>query len=129
MRILAISNTSLTSLFITLATFTVNAQVANINIKQDIKFEQLLNERRKNTISPPTDENYQIQIYSGDSQKAKLTLNEFRQEFKDVDATIFFFTPNYKVWVGNYSSRIEAERNLVNIRKRYSNVHLIKPKK
>lgn len=129
MRILPKTNVFLTSLFLIPSYFTVSAQIASIEIKQDIKFEQLLNERIKNTISPAIDENYQIQIYSGDSQKAKLTLNEFRQEFKDVDATIFFFTPNYKVWVGNYSSRIEAERNLVNIRKRYNNIHLIKPKK
>jgi hypothetical protein len=28
-----------------------------------------------------------------------------------------FSTPNYKVWVGNYKSRIEAERNLIDIKK------------
>jgi hypothetical protein len=34
-----------------------------------------------------------------------------------MDGTIIFNTPNYKVWVGNYKSRIEAERNLIDIKK------------
>jgi hypothetical protein len=33
-----------------------------------------------------------------------------------MDGTIIFNTPNYKVWVGNYKSRIEAERNLIDIK-------------
>jgi hypothetical protein len=46
-----------------------------------------------------------------------------------MDGTIIFNTPNYKVWVGNYKSRIEAERNLIDIKKMYPNVHLIRPTK
>jgi len=44
-----------------------------------------------------------------------------------LDATIVFNTPNYKVWVGNYRTRIEAEKNLVDIKDSYKNVLLIKP--
>jgi hypothetical protein len=66
---------------------------------------------------------YKIQIFSGDMKK-KNTLAEFRQAFSGMDGTIIFNTPNYKVWVGNYKSRIEAERNLIDI-KIYPNVHLI----
>ncbi len=72
---------------------------------------------------------YKIQIFSGESEKAKNTLNDFRREFKNIDGTIVFFTPNYKVWVGNFKTRIEAERNLIEIRKSYKNVHLIRPNK
>jgi hypothetical protein len=41
---------------------------------------------------------------------------EFRQAFSGMDGTIIFNTPN-QVWVGNYKSRIEAERNLIDIKK------------
>jgi uncharacterized FlgJ-related protein len=58
---------------------------------------------------------YKIQIFSGDSEKQN-TLAEFRQAFSGMDGTIIFNT-NYKVWVGNYKSRIEAERNLIDIKK------------
>lgn len=106
-----------------------SAQVGNINVQQDPKFEQLLNEKRKTNISNSMNEGYKIQIFSGDSEKAKNTLNLFRQEFQDLDGTIIFFTPNYKVWVGNFKTRIEAERNLLAIKKSYTSVQLIKPNK
>ena len=45
-----------------------------------------------------------------------------------MDATIIFSTPTYKVWVGNFSTRIEGERYLKIIKKKYPNSILIKPK-
>ena len=128
MRILATKKAFFITLTVYIPCLFANAQTSNITVKQDSKFEQLLNEKRKSNISNSINDRYQIQIYSGESEKAKTILNEFRQEFKDTDGTIFFFSFNYKVWVGNYKSRIEAERNLIEFRKRYSNVHLIKPK-
>ncbi len=105
----------------------MNAQGQNVSVSQDPKFEQLLNEKRKINASLTVNDSYKIQIYTGGSENAKKTLNEFRQEFNDIDATIVFNTPNYKVWVGSFRTRIEAERNLVNIKDRYKNVLLIKP--
>ena len=129
MRILAPRKAFFISITICISYLNSNAQVGNTTIKQDSKFEQLLNEKRKTNISNTINDGYKIQIFSGDSEKAKNTLNEFRQEFKDIDGTIIFFTPNYKVWVGNFKTRIEAERNLIEIRKSYTNVHLIRPTK
>jgi len=103
------------------------AQEQNITVIQDQKFEQLLNEKRKINSSLTVNDSYKIQIYTGGSENAKKTLNEFRQEFSDIDATIIFNTPNYKVWVGNFKTRIEAEKTLSEINNRYKNVLLIKP--
>lgn len=127
MRILAPRKAFFISLTLFISYFNASAQSGNITIKQDSKFEQLLNEKRKTNVSNAITDRYKIQIFSGESEKAKNTLNEFRQEFRYIDGTIIFFTPNYKVWVGNFKTRIEAERNLIEIRKRYNNVHLIKP--
>ena len=127
MRIIPLRNVFLSILGIASLTSSVNAQDQNLTVSQDPKFEQLLNEKRKINTSLTVNDSYKIQIYSGGSENAKKTLNEFRQEFNDIDATIVFNTPNYKVWVGSFRTRIEAERNLVNIKDRYKNVLLIKP--
>lgn len=103
------------------------AQSENISLSQDPKFEQLLSEKRKINSSLSINDFYKIQIYIGNSETAKKTLNEFRLEFATIDATIVFNTPNYKVWVGNFRTRIEAERNFADIKGRYKNVLLIKP--
>lgn len=115
-------------LFICISTYT-HAQNSNLTLNQDPKFEQLLNEKRKSNTNLSYNDRYKIQIFNGTSDLAKKTLNEFRQEFKNTDATIIFNTPNYKVWIGNYRTRMEAERNLADIKKRYKNVFLIKPNK
>jgi hypothetical protein len=107
----------------------LKAQNQNSTLDQDPKFEQLLNEKRKINANLPYNDRYRIQIFNGPSETAKKTLTEFKQEFKNLDGTIIFNTPNYKVWVGNFRTRMEAERNLVEIKKNYKTVFLIKPSK
>jgi hypothetical protein len=107
----------------------LNAQNSNINTDQDPKFEQLLNEKRKVNQNISYTDRYKIQIYNGTSELAKKTLTEFRIDFKNLDGTIIFNTPNYKVWVGNFRTRMEAEKNLIEIKKKYKTVFLIKPSK
>ncbi|KQB38251.1 SPOR domain-containing protein [Flavobacterium aquidurense] len=119
--------------FLTLSMFTlaynIHAQDQNLTLNQDPKFDQLLNDKRKINTSINTNDTYKIQIFSGKSEEAKKTLSDFKREYSNIDGTIIFNTPNYKVMVGNFKTRIEAERNLAEIKKRYKSVFLIKPGK
>lgn len=115
--------------FISILALNLHAQGGNTTVTQDPKFEQLLNEKRKVNSSITVNDRYKIQIYNGESEPAKKTLIDFRRDFKNFDGTIVFSTPTYKVWVGNFKSRIEAERNLAEIKKTYANAFLIKPNK
>ena len=105
------------------------SQEAKVSVSQDPKFEQLLNEKRKINSSITINDLYKIQIYNGDTETSKKTLMDFKRENKDMDATIVFSTPLYKVWVGNFKTRIEAEKNLNNLKQKYPNAFLIKPNK
>jgi hypothetical protein len=100
-----------------------------VTINQDSKFEQLLNEKRKVNSSITINNRYKIQIYNGSSEESKKTLIEFKKEYKNYDATLVFSTPIYKVWIGNFKTRIEAERNLNSLKKNYPNSIIIKPNK
>lgn len=114
--------------FILLSSQKIIAQENKVILNQDIRFEKLLNEKRKVNASLVNDQRFNIQIFNGDSEIAKKTLATFKKDFKNFDATIIFNTPSYKVLVGNFKTRIEAERNLITIRKTYKNALLIKPK-
>lgn len=105
------------------------AQQGNVSVSQDPKFDQMLTEKRRINPSLTTTDRYKIQIFNGDSETSKKILGSFRNDFKDYDATIVFSTPAYKVWVGSFKSRVEAERNLEILRKKYSNAIIIKPNK
>ncbi|OOV19989.1 SPOR domain-containing protein [Flavobacterium sp. LM4] len=129
MRILTPSKKILLSISMFGLTYNINAQDQNITLNQDSKFEQLLNDKRKINTTISTNETYRIQIFSGKSEEAKKTLSNFKKEFNPIDGTIIFNTPNYKVIVGNFKTRIEAERNLEEIKKKYKSVFLVKPNK
>jgi uncharacterized protein YxjI len=105
------------------------SQDNKVTVIQDPKFEQLLNEKRKINSSITVNERYKIQIFNGDSENSKKKLIEFKKENKNFDGTIVFSTPMYKVWVGNFKTRIEAEKNLNDFKKKYPNAILIKPNK
>ena len=105
------------------------SQEAKVSVSQDPKFEQLLNEKRKINSSITINDRYKIQIFNGDTESSKKTLLDFKRENKDMDATIVFSTPLYKVWVGNFKTRIEAEKNLNDLKRKYPNAFLIKPNK
>jgi len=105
------------------------SQDGKVTVDQDVKFEQLLNEKRKINSSITINDRYKIQIFNGDTENSKKTLIDFKKEFKNLDATIVFSTPLYKVWVGNFKTRIEAEKNLQLLKKRYPTAFLIKPNK
>ncbi|NNT71345.1 SPOR domain-containing protein [Flavobacterium sp. IMCC34852] len=118
--------TALGVLFLSQKTFSQDKKVV---VSQDPKFEQLLNEKRKINSSITINDRYKIQIFNGDSENSKKTLIDFKKENKNIDATIVFSTPAYKVWVGNFKTRIEAEKNLNELKKKYPNAFLIKPNK
>ena len=129
MKIITKSNAVFSFLILSTLSFNLYAQDQNLILNQDQKFEQLLNEKRKINTSLNANDFYKIQIFNGGNENAKKVLNDFKQNFSEIDATIVFNTPNYKVWVGNFKTRIEAERYLIEIRKKYNNVLLIKPNK
>jgi len=129
MRILTMKPSIFHLILLGICSVNLSAQEGNLTVTQDPKFEQMLNEKRKINSSITVNDRYKIQIYNGESETAKKTLSDFRKDNKNFDGTIVFSTPTYKVWIGNFKSRIEAERNLVDFKKKYPNAFLIKPNK
>ena len=129
MRILGVSKVVFVFIFTAFYCVVTQAQTSKNNTNTEEKITNLIVEKRKINPTLVSKERYKIQIFSGESEKAKKTVLQFKQEFKDIDATIIFNTPNYKVWVGNFKTRMEAERNYVEIKKKYKNTLLIKPSK
>ena len=103
------------------------AQDGKTSVSVDPKIDQLLKEKRKLNTGLFLNEAYKIQIFYGNSEESKKKLQEFKREFKDLDGTIIFNSPNYKVWIGNFKTRIEVERAMVDIKKKYPTALIIKP--
>jgi hypothetical protein len=105
------------------------SQTTKTIIEQDEKIEKLLQEKRKNNSGITINDKFKIQIFFGNIEESKKTLLAFKKEFSLLDGTIVFSNPSYKVWVGSFKSKIEAEKSLINIKKRYPSAVIIEPNK
>ena len=74
-------------------------------------------------------ENYKIQIFNGSRDQAKNTISEYKIAYNDSSAIIKYEAPNYKIWIGNYYTLIEAEKQILEVRKKYPNAFIFKPTK
>ncbi len=103
-----------------------NNLTAQVTVEQDSKFENLLSEKRKVNSSITTTDKYKIQIFYGENQNARKTLADFRRNFPDIDGTVIFSSPNYKVQVGNFKTKIDADRNRLEIIKKYPDALVVR---
>jgi len=69
---------------------------------------------------------YKIQLANGSKGFIDKTLSKFYVEFPNTPAHKVYESPEYKVRVGNYRSKLEAERALIRIRKEFPNAIIVK---
>jgi hypothetical protein len=105
------------------------SQTSKKIIEQDEKIEKLLLEKRKNNSAITINDKFKIQIFFGNIEESKKTLLAFKKDFLLIDGTIVFSNPSYKVWVGSFKNKIEAEKSLIQIKKKYLSAVIIEPNK
>ncbi len=112
-----------------LSTQNIFSQTKKSNIEQDEKIEKLMLEKRKSNSAITINDKFKIQIYFGNIEESKKILIAFKKEFSQTDGTIIFSNPSYKVWVGSFKSKIEAEKALITIKKKDTSAVIIEPNK
>ena len=117
------------SLVVLLSSQNIFSQTKKSNIEQDEKIEKLLVEKRKNNSAITINDKFKIQIFFGNIEDSKKTLIAFKKDFSQTDGTIIFSNPSYKVWVGSFNTKIEAEKPLITIKKKYTTSVIIEPNK
>ena len=102
-----------------------NAQEGKVNIDQDKDISTLL--EYKKDLS--TVDLYKIQVFQGNRSGAEEAKTKFESTYDEWSISMEYETPNYKIWVGNFRSRLEADKALIKIKKNYTNAFIFKPKK
>ena len=109
---------------ISLSSTTLFGQNGNIEINQSNKLDSII--KLKKELNSKI-QNLRIQIYSGDRDNAEQMIKEFIEIFNDTTADVIYETPNYKVWVGNYFTQLEADKRLLEIRKKFRSAFIFRP--
>jgi hypothetical protein len=110
-------------------TLSTNAQNSTIKIDKDPQIDALLKLKKELNADNSSSKNYKIQIFSGDMAGAKSAESKYKTYFKEWKSSMEYETPNYKIWVGNYRTSLEADRALKTIREEFNGAFIFKPKK
>ena len=117
-------NFKLIFIIITLSYHTSFGQNGNIKINQSNKLDSII--KLKKELNSKI-QNLRIQIYSGDRENAEQIIEEFIEIYNDTTADVIYETPNYKVWVGNFYTQLEADKRLIEIRKKFRSAFIFRP--
>ncbi|WP_271392403.1 SPOR domain-containing protein [Aequorivita sinensis] len=105
------------------------SQSATLQVNQDPKITQLLDLKKSLEKDNKLTDGYTVQLYYGELDKANQILRKYKGSFSNWPASIEYETPNYKVWAGNFDTRIEAERALLKIQQSFSSAFILKPER
>lgn len=68
---------------------------------------------------------YRIQLYNGTEKKARSYQERFKIEFPGIYSKLTYNTPEWKVQVGNYKTRLEADKALIKFKKEFIGIIVI----
>ncbi|MER3316950.1 MAG: SPOR domain-containing protein [Allomuricauda sp.] len=100
------------------------AQDAQVTIQQDSKIDELVKLYTKVHANSGF---YQIQVGFGNYKKAQELLNQVEIDFPTWYSKIEFESPTYRVRLGRFKTKLEAERKYLEVRKKYPDAMLLKP--
>lgn len=113
-------------IFTLFATTQSNAQDSQFKLIQDNNFEKLLEEKNSVNNTFSIYKNYSLQIFYGEKAETESIFYDFKKKFPETDATIIYAEPKYKLVIGNYRNKIDAERNLKKFKKEFPNSILVR---
>lgn len=98
-------------------------------IYQDKMVDELVKKQIRLSETMQTEEGFRIQVFtdSGNNSKARAqaSMDEFIAKHPEAKAYLVFKSPNYKVKVGDFRSRLDAIRYLNQIAADYPNAFII----
>jgi len=126
MKLLFIKKIFFLTLFIFTLILNSHAQQGSLTINQDPRIDELIKFKKEIEY---TSDNYRIQIFSGERTKAENNQLNFKKYFSEYSSKLVYETPNYKIWVGHFRTRLEADRALKKVKFKFPYAFIFKPKK
>jgi hypothetical protein len=101
-------------LILLISTGTVFAQSESDKIDNLISQKKHYNKQNKNTVV------YKIQLYNGTESQAYKIKNNFQSLFPEYKTNIIYKQPEWKTQVGNFGTKLEADRVLLLIKEEFA---------
>jgi len=111
----------ITLAFIAFWQYNLSAQSndATVRIESSAHIDEMLAQKKDYNKTLEKFEGFKIQIYYGSEKQCYKEKEDFASLYPDIDTSIIFSTPQWKLQIGNYKTRLEADHAMVNIKKEY----------
>ena len=123
-------NLILTLLFLTLSGIALSQKVENLSyVNRDPRIDRLIEKHRQYNQANPGVDGFRVQIFfdSGNNSKraAQTAREKFMEGHPDIIAYLTFKAPYYRVRVGDFRTKLEAEGFLFQLATAYPNAFTV----
>jgi hypothetical protein len=105
------------------------AQQGTVTLNQDKNIDKLLDLKKEMNKTDNLTDRYKIQVYSGNRGEAEATQTKFNSAYENWKSNIVYEYPNFKIWAGSFTTRLEADRALKEVKRKFPSAFIFKPKK
>ncbi len=105
------------------------AQQGTVTVNQDKNIDVLLDLKKEMNKTENLTDRYKIQVYSGNRAEAEATQTKFNTAYENWKSNIVYEYPNFKIWAGSFTTRLEADRALKEVKRKFPSAFIFKPKK
>ena len=100
----------------------LSAQDQEITQTED-RIQKMLEKRR--SFNKKNNKGFLIQLYNGKEKTAKRIKMNFEKAFPDIPTRLEYIQPEWKIQVGKFANKLEADRSLNKIRKKFAGAIVI----
>ena len=111
-------------LIVLILNFSTQAQNGKVEIIQSIEIEKVIEIKKEINKNKSM---LRIQIFNGSREEANNTKEKFENIKVDSIIDMVYETPNYKIWVGNYKTQLEADIKLLEIKRYFPDAFIFRP--
>ena len=126
-----LSNKNLFYLLLLSFFFAVNVTAQTegvIKVESNERIKQLIAKKRAYNKNLTYVKGYKIQLFYGSEKGATSVKDKFNEVFPRVKSELRFDSPDWKVWVGSYKERLEADRALAEIKEGFPSAIILATK-
>ena len=108
----------LMALFMQVLAFSQSGE-GELRVESSARVDQMMAQKIEYNKSLESLQGYKIQTFYGSEKRCYEVKDEFQLLFPDIPTSIVFSTPQWKLQVGNYRTRLEADKIIVGIKQEY----------